>query len=146
MAPNGATCAAKASPSLWSTPNPIILSSFLVVSDDKSRDHSLDEMPDTGDGRAELLGISVSASSSTTSPHKGVDPYDPAHIYTDDQDLYIMAAVCEKPFRSAKDVRGALGLGNLSDSTVRRRLRNVRLRSRTAAQKPLLTAANKQLA
>ncbi|KAH6923208.1 hypothetical protein HPB50_024871 [Hyalomma asiaticum] len=42
--------------------------------DMQSRDHSLDEMPGTGDGRAELLGISASASPSTTSPHKGVDP------------------------------------------------------------------------
>lgn len=41
------------------------------------------------------------------------------------------------------DVRGALGLANLSDSTVRRRLREAGLQSRIAAQKHLLTAANK---
>ncbi|KAH6928696.1 hypothetical protein HPB50_018747 [Hyalomma asiaticum] len=46
-------------------------------SDMQSRDHSLDEMPGTGDGRAELLGISASASPSTTSPHKSVDPSSP---------------------------------------------------------------------
>ncbi|KAH6936525.1 hypothetical protein HPB50_018907 [Hyalomma asiaticum] len=63
--------------------------------DMQSRDRSLDEMPGTGDGRAELLGISASASSSTTSPHKGVDPYmshneirnQPRfHMYDDDDD------------------------------------------------------------
>lgn len=60
-----------------------------------------------------------------------------------DQDLCIVAAVSDKPLQSAKDVRGALGLDNLSDSMVRRRLRETGQRSRIAAQKPLLTTANK---
>ncbi|KAH6931615.1 hypothetical protein HPB50_026124 [Hyalomma asiaticum] len=40
----------------------------------ESDTQSRDEMPGTGDGRARLLGIGASASSSTTSPHKGADP------------------------------------------------------------------------
>ncbi|KAH6924680.1 hypothetical protein HPB50_021821 [Hyalomma asiaticum] len=60
-----------------------------------------------------------------------------------DQDLQVVAVVSEKPFLSAKDVRRTLDLANVSDSTTRRRLREAALRSRTAAQKPLLTCANK---
>ncbi|XP_077486466.1 uncharacterized protein LOC144097693 [Amblyomma americanum] len=60
-----------------------------------------------------------------------------------DQDLQIVAAVNEKPFQSAKDVRSTLGLEHISDSTVRRRPREAAVRIRIAAQKPLLTVANK---
>ncbi|KAH6930330.1 hypothetical protein HPB50_012828 [Hyalomma asiaticum] len=60
-----------------------------------------------------------------------------------DQDLQVVAVVSEKPFLSAKDVRRTLDLANVSDSTIRRRLREAALRSRIAAQKPLLTCANK---
>ncbi|XP_075530153.1 uncharacterized protein LOC142563485 [Dermacentor variabilis] len=60
-----------------------------------------------------------------------------------DQDLQIVAAVNEKPFLNAKEVRSTLALEHVSDSTVRRRLREAALRSRIAAQKPLLTVANK---
>lgn len=40
-----------------------------------------------------------------------------------DQDLQIVAAVNEKPFLNAKEVRSTLALEHVSDSTVRRRLR-----------------------
>ncbi|KAH9359936.1 hypothetical protein HPB48_007059 [Haemaphysalis longicornis] len=56
------------------------------------------------------------------------------------QDLCSVAAVNDKPFQSTKHVIGALGLDNLGDSTVRRRLREAGLRSRIAAQKHLLTS------
>ncbi|KAH6925359.1 hypothetical protein HPB50_004006 [Hyalomma asiaticum] len=60
-----------------------------------------------------------------------------------DQDLQVVAVVSEKPFLSAKDVRRTLDLANVSDSTIRRTLREAALRSRIAAQKPLLICANK---
>ncbi|KAH6922320.1 hypothetical protein HPB50_013138 [Hyalomma asiaticum] len=60
-----------------------------------------------------------------------------------DQDLQVIAVVSEEQFLSAKDVRRTLDLANVSDSTIRRRLRETALRSRIAAQKPLLTCAKK---
>ncbi|KAH9383912.1 hypothetical protein HPB48_025804 [Haemaphysalis longicornis] len=62
---------------------------------------------------------------------------------TNDQHLCIVAGVNDESFQRAKNVRGALGPANLSDNMVRRRLREAGLRTRIAAQKPLLTAANK---
>ncbi|KAM7282618.1 hypothetical protein ISCGN_002763 [Ixodes scapularis] len=61
---------------------------------------------------------------------------------TIDQDLMIVAAVNEDPFQIANSVRTALEL-DVSDTTVRRRLREAGMQSRVAAQKPLLTPSNK---
>ncbi|KAH6923026.1 hypothetical protein HPB50_020750 [Hyalomma asiaticum] len=121
----------------------------------QSRDHSLDEMPGTGDGRAELLGISASASSSTTSPHKGVDP---SHKFyrrikdaprkprrratSHEEGLAIVVAVADNPRCSAQDIKVNFEL-KASKSTVKRRLYQAGLKSRTAEQKVLLRTANK---
>ncbi|KAM7310536.1 hypothetical protein ISCGN_007444 [Ixodes scapularis] len=61
---------------------------------------------------------------------------------TIDQDLMIVAAVNDDPFQNANSVRTALEL-DVSDTTVRRRLREAGMQSRVAAQKPLLTPSNK---
>lgn len=61
---------------------------------------------------------------------------------TDDEDALIVAAAVRNPFLPAPAIREDLDL-DVSDTTVRRRLRTAGLRSRVAAQKPLLTAANK---
>ncbi|KAH7981460.1 hypothetical protein HPB49_024330 [Dermacentor silvarum] len=66
-----------------------------------------------------------------------------ARVTSMDEDLQILAVTSEKSFQSAKDVRRTLNLADVSDSTVRRRLREAALRSRIAAQKRLLTWANK---
>ncbi|KAL3192513.1 hypothetical protein MRX96_058933 [Rhipicephalus microplus] len=60
-----------------------------------------------------------------------------------DKERQVVAVVSQKPFVSAKDVRRSLDLMDVSDSTIRRRLREAALRSRLAAQKPLLTYVNK---
>ncbi|XP_049519718.1 uncharacterized protein LOC125944032 [Dermacentor silvarum] len=61
---------------------------------------------------------------------------------TDDEDALIVAAAVRNPFLPAPAIREDLDL-DVSDTTVRRRLRTAGLHSRVAAQKPLLTAANK---
>lgn len=66
----------------------------------------------------------------------------PPRVTTDEEDACIVAAVVQNPFLSAREVREELDVG-ASDVTIRRRLRNAGLRSAMAAQKPLLTPANK---
>ncbi|KAH6934906.1 hypothetical protein HPB50_001827 [Hyalomma asiaticum] len=61
---------------------------------------------------------------------------------TDDEDCLIFAAAVRNPFLPAPVIREDLDL-DVSDTTVRSRLRTAGLRSHVAAQKPLLTAANK---
>lgn len=67
----------------------------------------------------------------------------PARATTEDEDRLIVAAAVANPFISSREIREALAV-DASDSTVRRRLRSVGLRSAIAAQKPLLSAANKE--
>ncbi|KAH6947895.1 hypothetical protein HPB50_022069 [Hyalomma asiaticum] len=61
---------------------------------------------------------------------------------TDDEDALIVAAAVRNPFLHAPAIREDLDL-DVSDTTVRCRLRTAGLSSHVAAQKPLLTAANK---
>nr|XP_037280427.1 uncharacterized protein LOC119173743 [Rhipicephalus microplus] len=61
---------------------------------------------------------------------------------TDDEDTLIVAAAVRNPILPAPAIREDLDL-DLSDITVRRRLRTAGLRSRVAAQKLLLTASHK---
>ncbi|KAH8026114.1 hypothetical protein HPB51_016124 [Rhipicephalus microplus] len=62
---------------------------------------------------------------------------------TDDEDaLRSVAAAVRNPFLPAPAIREDLDF-DVSDTTVRRRLHTAGLRSRVAAQKPLLTAAHK---
>ncbi|KAH9373078.1 hypothetical protein HPB48_005442 [Haemaphysalis longicornis] len=66
----------------------------------------------------------------------------PPRVTTEDEDACIIASVVQDPFQSARAIRHTLDL-DVSDSTVRRRLRSAGLRSRIASQKPLLTTSNK---
>ncbi|KAH6924141.1 hypothetical protein HPB50_012805 [Hyalomma asiaticum] len=59
---------------------------------------------------------------------------------TDDEDALIVPAAVRNPFLPAPAIREDL---DVSDTTFRRRLRTAGLRSHVAAEKPLLTAANK---
>ncbi|KAG0426086.1 hypothetical protein HPB47_026796, partial [Ixodes persulcatus] len=61
---------------------------------------------------------------------------------TEDEDPYIIAAVVEDPFLSAREIREELEL-DVSDVTIRRRLASADLHSAMAAQKPLLSPSNK---
>lgn len=66
----------------------------------------------------------------------------PPRATTDDEDLSIVAAAVDAPRASLQELRQSLQL-RASRSTVRRRLNEAGLRSRAAAQKPLLRATNK---
>ena len=67
----------------------------------------------------------------------------PPRATTEDDDRCIIAAVVEDPFLSAREIREELQL-DVSDVTVRRRLRSAGLHSAMAAQKPLLSHSNKE--
>lgn len=62
---------------------------------------------------------------------------------TEEEDLCIVAAAAVKPGLSALEIKKTLGL-RASTTTVKRRLREAGLKSRIAAQKPLLRAQNKE--
>lgn len=67
----------------------------------------------------------------------------PPRATTEDEDRYIIAAVVEDPFLSAREIREELEL-DVSDVTIRRRLASAGLHSAMAAQKPLLSPSNKE--
>ncbi|KAH6922959.1 hypothetical protein HPB50_020321 [Hyalomma asiaticum] len=60
---------------------------------------------------------------------------------SEDQDQLLVAAASEAPFMTAGQLRKAVGV-DVSNDTVRRRLREAGLRNRAAAQKPKLSAAS----
>lgn len=68
----------------------------------------------------------------------------PPRATTEDKDHYIVAAAVDDPFLSASEIREHLAL-DTSDATVRRRLRSAGLISGMVAQKPFLTASNKEV-
>ncbi|KAH7984655.1 hypothetical protein HPB52_023484 [Rhipicephalus sanguineus] len=64
-------------------------------------------------------------------------------VTTKDEYLQIVAAVAEQPKTTVREVHAELGLTHVSATTVKRRLYEAGLKSRTAARKPILRAENK---
>ncbi|KAL3189757.1 hypothetical protein MRX96_020787 [Rhipicephalus microplus] len=66
-----------------------------------------------------------------------------SRVTTEQEDAWIVAAAAVKPGLSAQQIKNTLDL-RASVTTVKRRLREAGLKSRIAAQKPLLRAQNKE--
>ncbi|XP_075526326.1 uncharacterized protein LOC142558047 [Dermacentor variabilis] len=64
-------------------------------------------------------------------------------VTNEDDDMNIVAASLDKPTASATEIKNTVGLLGVPNATVKRRLRAAGLRSRIAAQKPLVSVKNK---
>ncbi|KAH7965509.1 hypothetical protein HPB49_008495 [Dermacentor silvarum] len=58
--------------------------------------------------------------------------------------MAIAAAAVNSPTASVLEIKNSVGLEGVSGTTVKRRLYEAGLKSRTAAQKPIVSEANKQ--
>lgn len=58
--------------------------------------------------------------------------------------MAIVAAAVDNPTASVEEIKKSTGLAHVSNTTVKRRLYAAGLKSRTAVEKPIVSAANKQ--
>ncbi|KAH7933919.1 hypothetical protein HPB49_019144 [Dermacentor silvarum] len=65
-------------------------------------------------------------------------------VTTEDEDMAIVVAAVDRPAASVLKIKNSVGLERVSETTVKRRMYEAGLKSRTAARKPIVSEANKQ--
>ncbi|KAH9374726.1 hypothetical protein HPB48_022681 [Haemaphysalis longicornis] len=68
----------------------------------------------------------------------------PPKVTTEDEDMAIVAAAVDCPTATVREIKSSAGLEGVSDTTVKRRLYESGLKSRTAVQNPTVSEANKK--
>ncbi|KAH7978083.1 hypothetical protein HPB49_004434 [Dermacentor silvarum] len=67
-------------------------------------------------------------------------------VTSEAEDMAVVAVAAANPTSTVREIKNSLRLGGISDMTIKRRLYAAGLKSRTAAQKPIVSAANKKKA